>query len=271
VSRVEELRAGLRRALPRGPLDFAWQALIVVGAYMAWRLARGAAEGGAAVSLAHGRDLVSVERSLHSFVELDVQNWAIGAGWPADFAGWMYGHAHFYGSLGALLLVYFAHNRSFCFVRNAVLAAMAIALLGYLLYPTAPPRFVPELGFSSAHSVTGNDAVRISHDPLFNPYAAVPSMHVGLALIFGISLARLSTSRALKALFVGYPAVMTFVVVASGNHFWLDAAAGALVAALAFGAAALLARLRPEQWSFRAEETTPPRPSGAPEAGVATA
>lgn len=271
MSRLEALRAGLRRALPRGPLDFAWQALIVVGAYMIWRLARGAAEGQAAVSLAHARDLVSVERSLHSFVELDVQSWATGAGWPSDFAAWMYGHAHFYGSLGGLLLVYFAHNRSFCFVRNALLAAMGVALLGYLLFPTAPPRFVPELGFSSTHSVTGNDAITISHDPLFNPYAAVPSMHVGMALILGLSLARLSTSRVLKALFVAYPALMTYVVVATGNHFWLDGAAGAAVAALAFGAATLLARLRPEQWSFRAQETTPPRPGSAPEAGVATA
>jgi membrane-associated phospholipid phosphatase len=259
-----------RRVFPRGLLDFAWQAFVVIAAYMFWRLARGAAEGGAAASLAHARDLVSVERSLHSFVELDVQNWAVNTGWAADFASWMYGHAHFYGTLGALLFVYFAHNRSFCFVRNALLAAMAISLLGYFLFPTAPPRFVPGLGFSSAHAVTGNDAIQVSHGAFFNPYAAVPSMHVGMSLILGLSLARLSRQRALKALFVAYPAVMTFAVVATGNHFWLDGAAGAVVAAAAFGAAALLARVRPELWSFRARETTPPHPV-APEAEVATA
>jgi hypothetical protein len=263
-------RSIFRRVFPRGPLDFAWQGFVVIAAYMLWRLARGAAEGGAAASLAHGRDLVSIERSLHSFVELDVQNWAVNSGWAADFAAWMYGHAHFYGSLGALLLVYFAHNRSFCFVRNAVLAAMAISLVGYFLYPTAPPRFVAELGFSSSHAVTGNEAIQVSHSAFFNPYAAVPSMHVGLSLILGLSLARLSSSRGLKALFIAYPAVMTFVVVATGNHFWLDAAAGAVVAAGAFGVAALLARARPKAWSFRADETTPPAPA-APEVGVAPA
>ena len=263
-------RSLARRTFPRGPLDFAWQAFVVIAAYMVWRLARGAAEGGAAASLAHARDLVSVERSLHSFVELDIQNWAVNTGWVADFAAWMYGHAHFYGTLAALLFVYFAHNRSFCFIRNALLAAMAISLLGYFLFPTAPPRFVPELGFSSAHGVTGNDAIQVSHGALFNPYAAVPSMHVGMSLILGLSLARLSRQRLVKALFIAYPAVMTFVVVATGNHFWLDGAAGALVAAAAFGAAALLARLRPEVWSFRARETTPPHAVG-PEAEVATA
>jgi hypothetical protein len=263
-------RALPRRVFPRGPIDFAWQALVIIAAYMAWRLARGVAEGDVAASLAHARDLVSAERSLHSFVELDVQNWAIHTGWVGDLTAWMYEHAHFYGSLGALLLVYFAYNRSFCFVRNAVLAAMAISLFGYLLFPTAPPRFVTELGFSSSHAVTGNDAIQVSHSPFFNPYAAVPSMHVGMSLILGLSLARLSRSRAIKALFIAYPAMMTFVVVATGNHFWLDAAAGAVVAAAAFAAAALLARARPEAWSFRANETTPPAPA-APEIEVAPA
>ncbi|MDX6616256.1 MAG: hypothetical protein QOD60_1347 [Solirubrobacterales bacterium] len=263
-------RSFSRRVFPRGPLDFAWQAFVVIAAYMIWRLARGAAEGGAAASLAHARDLVSAERSLHSFAELDIQNWAVHTGWAADFAAWMYGHAHFYGTLAALLFVYFAHNRSFCFVRNALLAAMAISLFGYFLFPTAPPRFVPELGFSSAHGVTGNDAIQVSHGALFNPYAAVPSMHVGMSLILGLSLARLSRQWLLKALFIAYPAVMTFVVVATGNHFWLDAAAGAAVAGAAFGAAALLARARPEAWSFRADETSPPAPA-APEIEVAPA
>ncbi len=263
-------RAILRRVFGRGPFDFAWQAFVVIAAYMLWRLARGAVAGPADVSLAHARDLISVERSLHSFVELDVQNWALSSGWPGDFAAWMYAHAHFYGSLAALLFVYFAHNRSFCFVRNAVLAAMGISLLGYLLYPTAPPRFVDGLGFSAAQSVTGNEAVRVSDDAFFNPYAAVPSMHVGMSLILGLSLARLSSRRVLKAAFLLYPAVMTYVVVATGNHFWLDAAAGAVVAAAAFGAATLLARLRPGDWSFRARETTPPHPA-PPEAEVVTA
>lgn len=259
----------MKKLFPRGPLDFVWQMLVVVAAYYAWRLARGAVDGSTAASLAHARELILVERSLHGFIELDVQSWALSSGWPSDFASWMYGHVHFYGTLAAVLLVYFAHNRSFYFVRNMLFAAMAISLLGYALYPTAPPRFVPELGLSTSPAVTGNDAIRFSSEPLFNPYAAVPSMHVGFALILGLSLAALSRRRLVRGLFVAYPLLITFVVVATGNHFWLDAAAGALVAALAFGAARVLARVRPEAWSFRAEGTSPPaapeiEPSPAP-------
>lgn len=237
----------------RGPLEFALQFGIIIAAYYLWRLGRGAVDGSAAVSLANANDLISAERFLHSFVELDVQMWAGSTGWVSDAAGFLYAHMHFWGSIAALLYLWFAHNSSFRFVRNAILVAMAISLLGYLLYPTAPPRFVDGLGFSSARDVTGNEAVRSSSNLFFNPYAAVPSMHVGLATIFGYSLARLSRPPALKAAFACYPLLMTFVVVATGNHFWLDAAFGALIAALALGAATLLARRHPSTWSLRAE------------------
>ena len=250
--------SAVRRVFPRGPLDFVWQMLVVVAAYYAWRFGRGAVEAGAAGSLAHARDLISVERSLHTFFEIDLQSWAVSSGWPSDVASWMYAHVHFYGTLIGVLLVYFAHNRSFYFVRNMLFVAMAISLLGYALYPTAPPRFVPELGLSVSPEVTGNEPIRVSDSPLFNPYAAVPSMHVGFALILGLSLAALSRRRLVRGLFVAYPLLMTYVVVATGNHSWLDAAAGALVAAMAFGAAELLGRLRPEAWSFKAEGTRPP-------------
>lgn len=266
---AEGFRGVAARLLPRGPLDLVWQMLVVVAAYYAWRYARGAVDGSAEASLAHARDLVAAERWMHTYIELDVQNWAVGVGWIADVTAWLYAHMHFWGSLLGLLFIYVAHNRSFCFVRNMLLAAMAISLLGYWLYPTAPPRFLPDLGFSADLGITGNDPSLVDDDPLFNPFAALPSMHVGFSLIFGLSLVRLSRPIALKVLFAMYPLLMTFVVVATGNHWWLDAAFGALAAALAFGVATLLGRLRPERWSFHAEGSSVPAPEIAP-AGTAS-
>lgn len=248
MSRVSPLPARLR-----GPLEFAFQFGIVIAAYFLWRLGRGAVDGSTAASVAHARELVSAERFLHSFVELDVQRWAVSSGWVSDVTGFLYAHMHFWVSIAALLYLWFAHNSSFRFVRNALLVAMAVSLLGYLLYPTAPPRFVDGLGFSGAQDVTGNEAIRSSGRLFFNPYAAVPSMHVGLATIFGYSLARLSRPLAAKLAFSCYPLLMTFVVVATGNHFWFDAAFGALLAALALWAATLLGRRHPNTWSLQAE------------------
>ena len=100
------------------------------------------------------RDLVSAERSLGLLIEPGVQHWAVSAGWPADFARWGYANLHFKGSCLMLAILYFRYRGSFGFVRNAVFAAMAISVIGYALFPTAPPRFLPELGLDPSAAVT---------------------------------------------------------------------------------------------------------------------
>jgi hypothetical protein len=246
------------RFLPRGPLDLVLQLVLLAAAYWAWRHARGAVDGSIGLSFSHARDLVSAERSLGVLVEPSVQHWAVSAGWPAEVARWGYANLHFKGSCIMLAILYFRYRGSFGFVRNAVFAAMAISVIGYALFPTAPPRFLPELGLDPSTSVTGNDPL-LSHpgDALFNPFAAVPSMHVGLSVILAWSLAMLARRPVIRGLLFAYPLLMTFVVVASGNHFWLDALFGLLTAALATCVAMLLARVHPD-WSFD------PRPSRTP-------
>lgn len=244
------LRQVRDRWLPRGPLDLLLQLVLLAGAYWAWRHARGAVDGSLAASFGHARDLVEAERWLGTLIEPSVQSWAIDWGWPAEIARWGYANLHFKGSCLALAIVYFGYRGSYGFVRNTVFAAMAISVAGYALYPTAPPRFLPELGLDPSSAVTGNNPLLSNPgDPLFNPFAAVPSMHVGLAVIFAWSLALLVGPRVLKGLLFAYPFLMTYVVVASGNHFWLDAALGLATAAAAAGVAMLLARFNPD-WSF---------------------
>jgi PAP2 superfamily protein len=263
---------GLRRLLPSGPLDLLLQLALLAVVYWAWRHARGAVDGSMGLSFSHARDLVDAERSLGLLIEPSVQHWAVDAGWPADVARWGYANLHFKGSCLMLAILYFRYRDSFGFVRNAVFAAMAISVIGYALFPTAPPRFLPELGLDPSSAVTGNDP-QLSNpgDALFNPFAAVPSMHVGLSVILACSLGLLVRPIALRAALFAYPLLMTYVVIASGNHFWLDAVLGLVTAALAVGVATLLARVNPD-WSFRpahdrerASEREPqPEPEVAP-------
>jgi hypothetical protein len=246
---LAELR---RRFLPRGPLDLLIQFAVVAAAYTAWRYARGAVEGGDMdAAFAHARNLISVEEWLHTLIEGDVQNWALEAGWPGEVARWGYANLHFKGSCIALAVVYFGWRGSFGFLRNTVIAAMAISWFGYWLYPTAPPRFIPEMGLDGSTSVTGNNPLLT--DPgnaLFNPFAAVPSMHVGLSIIFAWTIAMLVRPVWLRATLFAYPLLMTYVVVASGNHFWIDGLFGAFTAAAAAGVAYGLGRLHPD-WAFK--------------------
>jgi hypothetical protein len=156
-------------------------------------------------------------------------------------------------TLGALVFLYLFHNKSFYFVRNMFMVAMGIALIGYTVLPTAPPRFFPEWGFlDSVSDFTGVSHDSVAVNALFNPYAAVPSMHVCFALFIGITLARLCKHRVTRIAWGLYPLLVTFVIVATGNHFLADAILGALTAGLSAWAASWLARARPTAWAFSA-------------------
>ena len=238
--------------LPRGWLDALRQLALFAGAYYAYRLVRGIVDGEASLAFENARVLVDVERALGLFFEPGLQAWALGESWLLDAASWMYVHSHLVVTTGFLIWLYLARNSAFYYVRNVFLIAMGLALLGYVLFPTAPPRLLPEWGFTdTVVGLVGEKAAR-GAEFLYNPFAAVPSMHVAFALMVGIPAMMLVKRRALKIVWGAYPVVVTFVVVVTGNHFWLDAALGAAVAAAAaWGAHAGLARARPEAWGWR--------------------
>jgi len=241
------------RYLPNGPLDVLWQVLLFAAAYYGYRMVRGLVDdpAAAAAAFANARNLIEIQRDLGFFVEPSIQAWAAAKPAIIDFASWMYINAQTSVTLASLAYLYVFHNTSFYFVRNMFMVAMAIALLGYIVYPTAPPRFFPEWGFFDAVS----DFVGVSHDSvavnaLFNPYAAVPSMHVCFALMIAVPIARLAKHRSTRVVWTIYPLVVIFVIVATGNHFITDAILGALTAAVAAAAARWMARARPAAWTF---------------------
>lgn len=252
---LRALRSAEARLLPQGPVDVVRQLALFAAAYYGYRIVRGAVDGKATTAFENARDLISIERSLHLFVEPSVQAWATSTGFLVDFASWMYINSHFVVTFGALAFIYLFRNEHFYFVRNMFMIAMGIALVGYIVFPTAPPRFFPEWGFAdSVSDFTGVKPDSVTVNALFNPFAAVPSMHVAFALMIGVSLARLTKPRPLRVLWYCYPFVVTFVVIATGNHFWLDAVLGAATAAVsALAADRLLARARPQVWAFRPE------------------
>jgi hypothetical protein len=162
----------------------------------------------------------------------------------------MYINAQTSVTLGCLMFLYLFHNARFYYVRNMFMVAMGIALIGYIVYPTAPPRFFPEWGFHDAVSqfvgIDQTDKV----NALFNPYAAVPSMHVCFALMIAVPMSRVMRSRVMTIVWRFYPVLVVFVIVATGNHFVADAFLGALTAGASAYAAQWLARARPAVWAF---------------------
>ncbi len=241
------------RLLPRGWVDLLRQVALVGLAYGAYSLVRGLVKSDTTAAFKHALDLIQVERSLHVFVEPSVQAWASSSHLLMDFSSWLYVNAQTSITLAALIYLYVRHNGSFYFVRNMFAIAMLIALIGYAAFPTAPPRFLPEWGF--VDSVSDLTGVHISHasasmNALFNPYAAVPSMHVAFAIMIGWPLASLSRTRVASILWRLYPLLIAFVIVATANHFILDAILGALTAGASALGARRLGQLRPASWRF---------------------
>jgi hypothetical protein len=241
------------RWLPQGWLDALRQLALFAGAYYAYRIVRGIVDGEVTAAFAHARDLVGLERGMHLFFEPQLQHWALKSSFITHFCDWMYVNSHFTITTTTLIWLYLARNHAYYFVRNMFMIAMGLALVGYVVYPAAPPRMLPEWGFTDtvANFVgqSGSDTASL----LYNPYAAVPSMHVAFALMIAIPVIMVVRNRVLKVLWSFYPLLVTFVVMVTANHFWIDAALGVLVAAFSAAMAReVLARARPEAWAWAA-------------------
>ena len=241
------------RWLPQGWFDALRQLVLFAGAYYAYRIVRGVVDGHAVDAYTHARDIVGAERGMGLFFEPGLQEWAIRhVPDVVTASNWMYVNSHFVVTTTFLIWLYVVRNHAYYFVRNMFLIAMGLALVGYVVYPTAPPRFLPEWGFSDTVANFVGEKAANSANLLYNPFAAMPSMHVAFALMIAVPAVQLIRPRPLKVLWALYPAVVTFVVVVTANHWWLDAALGALVALVsAVAATAALARARPECWGWR--------------------
>ena len=245
------------RWLPHGYGDAVKQLGLFVLAELSYEAVRGLADGARDQAMVNGQNVISLEKSLHTFFEPNLQSIFIDHRWIIDFANYMYMNSHFVVTTAFLVWLYLFRNQNFYFVRNMFMVAMALAIVGYALVPTAPPRLFPQEGFVD----TITDFAQVNHDSglvklFINPYAAIPSMHVAFSTMIGVTGVLISRHRITKVLWAAYPVLVFWVVVVTANHFWIDGAAGLLVAVLsALAAREVLARARPGVWSFRPATT----------------
>jgi PAP2 superfamily protein len=246
------LLGSVGRRLPRGWGDLLRQFALFFVAYQGYQLVRGIADGRDAVAMSNGLHVIHLERSLGAFFEPGFQQAFVTHQWLIEIANWMYFNTHFLVTISFLAWLYLFRNENFNFVRNMFLVAMGLALVGYALFPTAPPRMFPGAGFTDTIAVfTDMQQDSAVANVLVNPYAAVPSMHIAFSLMVAVSAVSLVRSIWARAVWSAYPLAVFFVIVVTANHFWFDAAAGAAVACLAAVSAHQLARVRPDAWSWR--------------------
>ncbi|MFF5039460.1 bifunctional glycosyltransferase 87/phosphatase PAP2 family protein [Streptomyces nigra] len=229
----------LRRAISRPNLLF--ELVLIRVTYDAYARIRLAAAGpssasGRATAEEHGAQILSVERALG----IDIERWAnhavVAADGLRDFFGFYYESFHFGVPLLILGVLYWRRPVDYRWARTAIGFATIFALVGFWLYPLAPPRLMPGLGVvdtvNGPQDFTQPDYGTLTE--LTNQYAAMPSLHFGWSLWCGVVVAVLAPRWWIKVLGLLHPLLTATAIVVTGNHWVLDAVGGALVVAAGF-------------------------------------
>lgn len=242
------LRSGLasvqRNAATLGRSTTWWREIVLIGIlYGAYELSRGLGDISVPSALDNGRAILHFERVWHLDPER-VLNGAIGhITWIAVAASYFYSLMHYVVTPAVLVWMYRKHRAAYGPARTALALSTALGLVGYLLLPTAPPRMLSHSGLQDTLAHTqdygwwgGEGSVPRGLGALTNQFAAMPSLHVGWAIWCGVLIAMYARRRWVRLIGIAYPVATTLVVMATGNHYLLDAIAGAVT----MGAGALL-------------------------------
>ncbi|MGW0081532.1 bifunctional glycosyltransferase 87/phosphatase PAP2 family protein [Streptomyces sp. NPDC003393] len=217
---------------------------VTYAAYQQVRLAAtgGTISGGRARAEHHGHEILAVERFLHIDIEHAVNHAVVRAGWLRHFFDFYYESFHFVVPLTVLGVLYWRRPVDYRWARSALGFATLLALVGFWAFPLAPPRLMPALGIIDTVHGT-QDFSRPDYGTLTaltNQYAAMPSLHFGWALWCGLVIAVVAPKWWLKALGLLHPLFTVSAIVATGNHWVLDAVGGAAVVGTGFGLTYLL-------------------------------
>jgi xanthine/uracil permease len=248
TSRANE-RPWTVRSARTGRVRWLRELALIAALYVGYSVARLIGDADFHSAVVHARDLLALERLLHIDIEAPA-NAALAAWTPlAVLASYWYSLLHYVITPAVLVWAYRRHQVDYRRVRDALILASAIGLVGFTLLPMAPPRmlpgFVDTLASTSSVGWWGGDAsAPRGLGALTNQLAAMPSLHVGWAVWVAWVVVTHSTRRWVRGLAVAYPIGTTLVVVATANHYLLDAVAGAAVVAVAIRLSGRLAQPR---------------------------
>ena len=233
------------RVLSDGHVLYWWAELLAIlvfyAAYSAVRNIHGGAQA-PPHAFDHARQIMSLERHLGIYHEETIQQWALHFRPLILFGNYFYGSFHFIVTAFAGIFLYRRYADDYPRFRNTLAITTAIALIGFTLYPLAPPRMFP--GFVDT----------LLNDPAFwsfssggmqnvsNQYAAMPSVHIAWATWCALALGPRLKNRTAATLAWCYPLITLMVIVITANHYILDAVAGVVILGIGWGAANRLTR-----------------------------
>lgn len=245
-----------RRVLSRPNLLL--ELLLIRVGYSLYSHIRAAAPTSRSLAEGNGGEIHALERALGIDIERAVNRAVVDTPWLEAFFNFYYTSFHFVVPLAILAVLYWRRPGDYRWARASLGLATVIALAGFWLYPLAPPRLMPDLGFvDTVHGV--QDLANPSYGAMTaisNQYAAMPSLHFGWSLWCGIVIVVLAPKGWQKFLGALHPLITVCAIVATANHWVLDAVGGALVVGAGFGLVHVLSGPRGLQVGLPAQRAT---------------
>ena len=193
------------------------------------------------IAFENARKIIDLEFTLNFHWEPILQSWLLDHH-PSVivFFNWAYTLGFFPVLIPAAVVLFLFRYKTYVFFRNVFLISYLITWTLYLTFPTAPPRMMTEHGFIDTIETMG-PAIYNSKEALsyYNEFSAMPSMHFGWSLLFGMVFLR-SGFWPLRIFGVVYPALSLAAIVVTANHYILDAMAGGAIIMASFGIYSLL-------------------------------
>jgi len=234
------------------------EVILIAAVYSFYDITRFLVEGDHDAAFAHGSALLHDEKWLglapeHALNKLFSAHILLGL--PSDY---IYATLHYIVTPAVLIWLWRRYPTSYSPARTVLIATTVIGLIGFSMFPVAPPRmlggFVDTMA-SFSHwgwwSTAGSAPRGLGSDT--NQFAAMPSLHVGWALWCGWQMVKFGQHRVTRWLGIAYPIVLAVVVMATANHYLLDVVAGVVVVGLGWAVAQLFTITTRRLWSRRPE------------------
>ena len=220
--------------------------LLFIAFLLFQRWSRQIAIGDEETAFANAYWVVELEKKWGIYWEVPIQQFFIDNEWLMQLLNHAYMKLHIPVTIIFFVWLFQKRKRHYLFVRNGFLIANVITLFFYIGFPCAPPRMLQDLGFvDSLLEISNINLYEGWKSKVFNQYAAMPSMHAGNALLVGIVGFLLHENRWVRWMAFLYPIFVCFLIVVTGNHFFLDAVLGWVIVVLPYPLMWLLGKYVP--------------------------
>jgi PAP2 superfamily len=228
-----------------------FETAIICALFALWQAANSLTRGRTEDGLARGRDVWRFERWIHLPNERVVQNLILPHPDLVRAVNYYYDTAHLTLMVVFLVWLWLRHRDRYPFIRNMLAFFTGMSLLVQMV-SVAPPRLIGGTGLVDTAALYGQSVYAVIGSNIADQYAAMPSIHVGWAMLISYAVVTVSDSR-WRWVAALYGPLTLFVVVATANHYWLDGVAAIVLLVVAYFMAIGVAQLRARRPANEAE------------------